>query len=317
MPFPSVIANTQTPSPITNFHFQNEPEATSYEPPNLFESFTMDSAEDPMPFLTGQSTYGISTDSINWQLPFGSPTASNTTRSTSTESEEHTFDDQLYMPFSAPISSAQTLSSLPTCHCLEQHSKLLCQLKRLEQPQHTASTLDVMLIAVQHSLETWQSLIRCRSCSCNDDQTVLLLSVMTMRFMLGCFQRLCLPNGEKHSPLDFSSPALGIVKLGSYEVTKHEQALVTSLFIVRALGKIKHALLSLKDKFFHSRRQKADADLTDEHHKPLAHPQVDVECVSQLLQSLDGTVQVVKDAAVNKDHLKLGDLGNSIESRVE
>ena len=136
---------------------------------------------------------------------------------------------------------------------------------------------------------------------------------MTMRSMLGRFQRLCEPKDEEHGRSEVPSPALGIVSLGNYEATKHEQALVTQLLILRALGKIKYALVSLKGIVVHAaRRQKADTCLTDEHHEPLARPQVDVEYITQLLQSLNGTVQAVSDAAGTTDDMMLDDIGSGI-----
>ena len=299
---------------MTNLHFQNEPEVNASDTPNLFEASTMNSAEDSMPYLTEHSIYDNWADSFDRQLPLESPTDSNTTRSTSAESEEHPSNNQFCIPSSAPSTFTQTLASLPTCECLEQHSRLLCQLEKLKRPQHTALTLDVMLIAVQDSVETWHNLIRCRVCSCDDDQTVLLFSVMTMRSMLRCFQRLCPPSGEKDLPSDISSLHLGVMRLGSYEVTNHEQALVTSVLIIHGLGKIKHAVLSLKDKLFHSRGRTADANLTNEHRQSLSNPQIDVEDLRQLLQNLDGTIQVVRNATAKKGYLALGDFGNSPES---
>lgn len=187
----------------------------------------------------------------------------------------------------------------------------------LEQPQSTASALDVMLIAVQHSLEPWHNLIRCRFCVCDDDQTVLFISVMTMRSMLDCFQRLCPPEDGNNSPSDLLNPALGAIKLGNYEVTKDEQALITRLLVARALDKIKHALLCVKGKFFDSGGQKADTHLIAEHRPPFVRPQIDVECVRQLLRTLDKMKEVVRDVAVRKDHLAFEDSGQSIESRVK
>lgn len=186
----------------------------------------------------------------------------------------------------------------------------------LEQSQSTASALDVMLVAVQHSLQPWHNLIRCRFCLCDDDQTVLFISVMTMRSMLDYFQRLCLPKGEKHSPSDLFNSALGTIRLGNYEVTKHEQALITRILVARALDKIKHALLCVKGKFFDSRGQNADANLIAEHRSPLVRPQIDVECVWQLLQTLDRMKEVVRDVAVRKDRLAFEDFGQSIEGSV-
>ena len=132
---------------------------------------------------------------------------------------------------------------------------------------------------------------------------------MTMRSMLGCFQRLLVPKDEERGPSEVSIPALGSVRLGKYEATKHEQALVTQLLIVRALAKIKCALVSLKEKVGHARRQKADAGPTDEYHEPLARPQVDVEYITQLLQSLNGTVQAVSNTSSRTDDMLLDDVG--------
>lgn len=297
---------------MTNFHSQNEPKNVSYDTSGLFKSFTMESAEEPLPFLTDQSMYDIRTKSMDQQRPFGSPTVSNTTLS-SPESEDSLSDSHLCMPYSASTSRVQTTASLPACSCLEQHFNLLCHLKSPEQQRHTASTLDVILIAVQKSLETWRNVIHCQVCPYDDDQTVLLLSTMTMRSMLGRFQRLCESKDEEHGRSEVPSPAPGTVKLGNYEATKHEQALVTQLLILRALGKIKYALVSLKETVVHAaRRQKADTCITDERHEPLARPQVDVEYITQLLQSLNGTVQAVSDAAGTTDDTVVDDIGSGI-----
>ena len=272
-----------------------------------------DSTEENFQVLTSRSIDDVSADSLNQQFFDGSPAASSTTRSTSVESEEVSSNSQLHMSSTGPISRTQTLTSFPTCQCLEEHSKLLYHLKSLEQQQHITPTLDAILIAVQHSLETWHKLIHCRICPYFDDQTVLHLAVMTMKSMLGRFQRFCVPNGAKHSPSDFSSSTLGMVRLDSYEATKNERVLVIDLLIVRALGKIRYALLSLKEKFDHFGGQKADACLDDEHRQALAYPQIDVENLDELLQNLDGTVQAIRDAARKKDHVSSEDFGDGLE----
>lgn len=296
---------------MTDFCSQNKATDISYDASSLFKNYSIDSIEEHLPFLTGQSMYDNRTDSTDPQRKYGSPAVSITT-SSSPESEENLSDSHLCMPSSAYTSRAQTMASLSSCSCLEQHSKLLCHLKSPEHQQHTASALDVILIAAQRSLETWHNLIHCRVCPYDDDQTVPLLSIMTMRSMLGRFQRLCAHKDEERGPLDFSSPDLATVKLGNYEANKHEQALVTGILIVRALGKIKYALVSVKEQFDHTRRQKASGGLTDEHHEPLARPQVDIECITQLLQSLDGTVQTVRDAVGRTDEMAPDDFGNRI-----
>lgn len=272
-----------------------------------------DSTEENFQFLTSRPIDDVSADSLNQQFPLGSPSASSTTRSTSAESEGVFRNSQLHTPSAGPISRTQTLASFPTCQCLEQHSKLLYHLKSLEQQQRTTPTLDAILIAVQHSLETWHKLIHCRICPYFDDQTVLHLAVMTMKSMLGRFQRLCVPNGVKHSPSDFPSSTLGMVRLDSYEATKNERMLVIDLLIVRALGKIRYALLSLKEKFDHSGWQKADAILDGENRQALAYPQIDVEYLDKLLRSLDGTVQAVRNAARKKYHVASEDFGDGLE----
>lgn len=296
---------------MTDFHCQDESKDMLCDTSGLFKSFNMDISEDPLPFSSDQSVYDNRTKSTDQQRPFGSPAVSNTSLS-SPESEESLSNSHLCMPYSASTSRAQTTASLPSCSCLEQHSRLLCHLKSTEQQQHTASTLDVVLIDVQNSLQTWRSVIHCHLCPYDDDRTVLLLSIMTMRSMLGRFQRLCVPTDEECGQSEVNSPALGVVRLGNYEATKHEQALVTQLLVVRALGKIKYALVSLKDKVVLARRQTADAGLTNEHNEPLARPQVDVEYITQLLQSLIGTVQAVTDAAGRTDNVVLDGVGNGI-----
>ena len=296
---------------MADFHSQDEPKDMSCDTSDLFKSFTMDIPEDPLPCLTDQSVYDNRTKSIDQRRPFESPADSNTS-SSSPESEDNLSNSHLCMPYSASTSRAQTAASLTACSCLEQHSRLLCHLKSTEQQQHTASTLDVVLIAVQNSVQTWRSMVHCHLCPYDDDRSVLLLSIMTMRSMLGRFQRLCVPTDEERGQSEVNSPALGVVRLGNYEATEHEQALVTQLLIVRALGKIKYALVSLKDKVVLARRQRADAGRTNEHHSSLAHPQVDVEYMTQLLQSLIGTAQAVSDAAGRTENVTSDDVGNGI-----
>ena len=135
--------------------------------------------------------------------------------------------------------------------------------------------------------------------------------------MLDCFQRLCLPEGEKTSPSDLLGPALETIRLRNYEVTKHEQALIIKLLVARALDKIKHALLGVKGKFFDSRGQKAGTHLVAEHRPPFIRPQIDVDCVWRLLWISDRMEEFVRDVAVRKDHLALKEFGQSIESRVK
>ncbi len=97
------------------------------------------------------------------------------------------------------------------------------------------------------------------------------------------------------------------VTLGNYEATGNEQKLVTDLLIIHALGKVKFALLSLKDKFEQSRRQQSPLEprsvsstnsrnVLDEQ-----HPDMNVECIQQLLRSLEGTVQAVGHALREKN----------------
>ena len=97
------------------------------------------------------------------------------------------------------------------------------------------------------------------------------------------------------------------VTLGNYEATGNEQKLVTDLLIIHALSKVKFALLSLKDKFEQSRGQQSPLEarrvsstnarnVLDEQ-----HPEMNVECIQQLLRSLEGTVQAVGHAIRTKN----------------
>ena len=128
---------------------------------------------------------------------------------------------------------------------------------------------------------------------------------------------MCPPEGEKSSSSDLLNLALETIRLRIYEVKKHEQALITTLLVARALDKIEHALLCVKGKFFDSGGQKVDSHLIAEHRPPFVRPQIDVERVWQLLRTLDKMKDVVRDVAVEKDHLVSEDFGQSIESKVK
>ena len=114
-----------------------------------------------------------------------------------------------------------------------------------------------------------------------------------------------------------SVPLLSLLCLIASVLTKYEQALISRLLVARILDKIKHALLFVKIKFLDLRGQKADTHLIAEHRPPFVRPQIDVECVWQLLRRLDRMKEVVRDVAVRKDHLAIEDFGQSIESRVK
>ena len=121
--------------------------------------------------------------------------------------------------------------------------------------------------------------------------------------------------------------------LGSYEATDKEQKHIAGLLIVHALGKIRFALLSLKHKLNQSKQlhsQSRDGagddsmswsarDNTGENSSSgsnsegggnrastkgvsfLANPEIDVECIQPLLESLEDTVQAIGSAIRAKE----------------
>ena len=61
----------------------------------------------------------------------------------------------------------------------------------------------------------------------------------------------------------------------------------------------------VEGKFFDSLGQKANAHLIAEHRPAFERPQIDVECVWQLLRTLDRMKEAVRDVAVRTNHLDL------------
>ena len=248
-------------------------------------------------------------------IPGRSPASSLPISSSSGSSEDLISVMQNPTPTSYTSSPRRVAEPLPPCNCLEQHAQLLYLLKNLEQGQRTSS-IDVALISVQQALAPWQSLIHCRICPHDDDQSVLLLSVMSIRSILRRLQRLCLDSTHTSSASGYSTPAqqtitsgsttsFGKVTLGSYEATGDEQKLVTDLLIVRALGKIKFVLLSLKEKLdqpcSHSNGRPSDIQNTNRHHQPsTVNFEMSTEAVQQMLRSLQETLRALGNEVKTK-----------------
>ena len=194
---------------------------------------------------------------------------------------------------------------------MEQHTELLGFLKGLEQGNNQSS-VDGVLIGVQKALVPWQNLTQCRICPYDDDQAVLILSVMSIRSILRRLQRISTRDGSEIPTSGYATPAMPSIKsvrvtLGNYEATRNEQKLITDLLIIHALGKVKSALLSLGDKFEQSRGQQSSFEprsvsstnsrnVLDEQ-----RPEMNVECIQQLLRSLECTVQAVGHALGTKN----------------
>ncbi|KAL9042609.1 MAG: hypothetical protein Q9214_003725 [Letrouitia sp. 1 TL-2023] len=270
-----------------------------YPTPDTLSLYTtFPSEESNASYVTPPST---ATSEINLNNVSGSSIRSG---SISTESDDLFVLPQLYIS-SSPSSSSSVHKPdlLPTCSCLEQHTELLCLLKKLDQGQ---TSVDSVLIGVQQALAPWQHLIQCRVCPHDGDQGVLFLAVMSIRSILRRLQRLYLANEYPSPPSGYSTPvrakqgnSIGNVTLGSYKATDNEQKHITDLLVIHALGKIKYALLSLSDKFRQSRgRISASSllDLTDGSMSPKAGQDIDPSCLQQLLQSLETTVQALVGA---------------------
>ena len=207
-------------------------------------------------------------------------------------------------PSSSTSSHARETERRLTCNCLEQNAALLCRLKTLTQSQGMQS-VDAILTGTQQALAPWQSLTQCPICLHEDDLSVLLLAVMSIRSIVRRLQALCFGSASASSGYStpvYQVPTVSEATPGTYEPTQHEQKHITDLLIVHALGKIKFALFSLKEKFARTRGQKANASIlnapsTEEgNQQVLANSQMDIECIQKLFENLESTIHNVISA---------------------
>ena len=203
-------------------------------------------------------------------------------------------------PSSSPPYTRESESSL-TCSCLEEHSALLCRLKALTQSRGMPS-IGAVLTETQQALAPWQNLIQCRLCPHEDDLSVLLLGVMSIRSILRCLQTLCFGNTSPSSgyatPID-QIPSANKVTPNGYEPTQNEHKHITDVLILHAMEKIRFALLSLKEKFIRASSPKAASDASDArliesgHMVSLADSDMHVRCIQKLIENLESTIQTV------------------------
>ncbi|KAL8709390.1 MAG: hypothetical protein Q9225_007460 [Loekoesia sp. 1 TL-2023] len=233
--------------------------------------------------------------------------------------------------FSGPQCAATSASSLPpncpgqprlgasgkTCSCLEQHTELLCNFKNLARGR-SALCIDAVLNGVQQALVPWQNLIHCRICPHEDDDSVLLLSLMSVRTVLRYLQQICFqsPLTWIASPTEEHFPqACSIFKPGNYRPTQSEQKHITDLLIVHALRKINSTLQSLKVKFARSTDQRSGGNtnaLNAGHGSQIsaADLKMDVECIQPVFENLDRTLHAVINAVRNRNSTALQDGGD-------
>jgi hypothetical protein len=141
------------------------------------------------------------------------------------------------------------------------HATLLVQLSNLKNDK-SSLPLDDVLMSVQQALTPWNHINQCAVCESDDDQGVLIFSVMTIRTVLALLQRFCAesiyPNiSDERSAIPSSEqlPDGSQVAIGKYKASPQEQSLVTSLLITRALSNIRSVLVSLKTKLDRSTRR--------------------------------------------------------------
>lgn len=203
-----------------------------------------------------------------------------------------------------------------TCSCLEQHAQLLCNLKKLAHGQ-SALCIDAGLIGVQQALTPWQNLIDCRICPHEEDNSILLLSLMSVRTVLRYLQQICFksPSSWIGSPTEEQFPQeFSIITSGNYQPTQSEQKHITDLLIVHALRKVKTAMQSLKAKFARSTDQRSGGSTNvlfagDSNQTSAADLKMDVECIEPLFESLDRTMHEVINAIRNRNSTTLRDGG--------
>lgn len=284
----------------------------AYETSHCFDAYFKASEEEPHFFLDGQPTYPHSAAATSLDDRRTTTTVSSTRMaSLPSDGDDYSSAPQLSMSSSSSSSPPCTIDALSTCNCLQQHTELLCLLKNLEQGNN-ASSVDVVLISVQQALAPWQNLIRCGICLHDDDQSVLLLSVMSIRAVLHRLKRLCADGVYNASTSGYSASVHQTmtsvkVTIGNFEVSGNERKFITDFMILQALGRIRIALLSLKEKLDQPRDQTAKFNpvslssvtmqhFEDEPQLSSVEPAVYIGHIKQLLRSLEGIVQAVESA---------------------
>ena len=234
---------------------------------------------------------------------------------------------QFPMVSSAPPGTPIMVDSGPVCNCLQQHADLLCLLKSLEH-RRTASSIDAVLIGIKQALGPWQSLINCPTCQHDNNNGGLLLSVVSMRMIVrrlqcisadseaGAYAPGCSMSGKQLMSAEK-------VLIGNYEATSHEQALVTDLLVMRALGQIKSTLGSLKEKLDRLPDRKPISAANhhdspgsqasrDSHQSYSSEPEADVGYAKQLLLSLESTVYMIGNSLRNRNSAALQECQDSM-----
>lgn len=142
-----------------------------------------------------------------------------------------------------------------TCGCLKDHAELLCQLKDLDQ-KNSRPTLDVILVGVQHCLNPWKGLIKCRVCRRNEDQEVLLLSALTLRLILRRLLEFCASqkNEENNTTIINTDQIIDApgsetkCTVGMYELQGDEKALMMDTLLWYTLRRVKCAIITLQER---------------------------------------------------------------------
>lgn len=213
------------------------------------------------------------------------------------------------LPYTPSTSSMRAIEQPMTCHCLEEHSQLLCQLKNLAQGQSILG-IDAILTGVQQALAPWQNLIHCSVCLSSDGHPTIVLSLMSIRILLRHIQRIffgVVPSTSGQTTPEMFGPPGGVNSSASYQPGSSCQNNVTDILVVHALRKIKFTLHSLQGRFTQSRNHKAAAAtefsnraqrVTGPDGVPisLVDSEPDMEVIQQLFDNLERTVHVVVNA---------------------
>ncbi|KAI0449077.1 hypothetical protein F5B21DRAFT_66009 [Xylaria acuta] len=176
------------------------------------------------------------------------------------------------------------------CHCLQQHSQFLCNLKNLDYDHH-AITLDV----TRNFLTLWQNHLCCISCWDDEDKGALMLSMMSLTVVVKRLRRFInslklqessrdcsLGDVQTFSVMAPNTPALDITSWGpstkasettrrdsiafstdsmssfnlvGLRIPEEEERAVASMLIMRILGRIRKGLSELRQRLRHSTQE--------------------------------------------------------------
>jgi hypothetical protein len=159
-------------------------------------------------------------------------------------------------PLNPTESASPKVSSTNTCTCLQKHAEvlsnpILSEIRAYDGPDDGVWSMGKALSLAKQAMKAWQGLLTCPYCPYDDDQEVMLLTLMSIRAVTRYLQRLS-PRYTNTSPQGPSSNSPQSVKdddrlqIGSFELEGNDRMLVLRVLYQITLQKVKCMLHSLQ-----------------------------------------------------------------------